>query len=170
MPNPRGILAEVLATTAASGAAVRVGVLVDLAGGVPWVEYRGSGGRVRARTMVALDPADVAGNARREVVLLFDEGDPARPIVAGLLQPEVPTPALDAVLAVGESPGALTPAGEAQVDGNRVVIEGKDEVVLRCGDASITLRRNGKVVVRGLHVETHAAGTNRIKGGTVKIN
>jgi hypothetical protein len=32
------------------------------------------------------------------------------------------------------------------------------------------MRRNGKVIVRGTHVETHSDGTNRIKGGQVKIN
>lgn len=144
---------------------VRTGVLVDIAGGAPWVEFPGSAGRIRARSMIPLDPAALAGR-RREVVLLLDGGDPARPIVAGLLEPEVATPALDAVLADRTAPLPDL----AEVDGERVVIEGKDEVVLRCGAASITLRRNGKVVVRGLYVESHAEGTHRIKGGTVKIN
>ena len=36
--------------------------------------------------------------------------------------------------------------------------------------ASITLRRNGRLVVRGAYVETRAEGVNRIKGGSVKIN
>ncbi|WP_257792523.1 hypothetical protein [Myxococcus xanthus] len=42
--------------------------------------------------------------------------------------------------------------------------------MLRCGEATITLRRNGKVVIRGVQVETHATGTNRIKGASVKVN
>jgi len=58
----------------------------------------------------------------------------------------------------------------ATVDGKRVEVVGQDEVVLRCGDASITLRRNGRVVIRGTYVESHAKGTNRIKGGSVLIN
>ncbi|ADO68917.1 DUF5107 domain-containing protein [Stigmatella aurantiaca] len=44
---------------------------------------------------------------------------------------------------------------EAHVDGKRVVIDGQDEIVLRCGQASITLRRNqrpGRHSVRGLRV------------------
>lgn len=159
-----------LATAGTRGATVRVGVLADIAGGACWVEFPGSGGRVRARSMVPLDPAALAGGARPEVVLLFDEGDPARPIVAGLLEPEVATPALDAVLADRDAALRQGRPDVAEVDGKRVVIEGQDEVVLRCGEASITLRRNGRIVVRGQYVETHAAGTNRIKGGTVKIN
>ncbi len=63
------------------------------------------------------------------------------------------------------------PAPEIKVlDGKRVRIEGADEIVLECGKASITLRRNGKVVIRGAYVETHSEGTNRIKGAQVKLN
>ena len=56
------------------------------------------------------------------------------------------------------------------LDGKRVRIEGADEIVLECGKASITLRRNGKIVIRGAYVETHSEGTNRIKGAQVKLN
>ena len=59
---------------------------------------------------------------------------------------------------------------EARIDGRRVELEGRDEIVLRCGEASITLRRNGRVVIKGIQVETRAAGVNRIKGGSVSIN
>jgi len=62
------------------------------------------------------------------------------------------------------------PIIEADVDGRRVRITARDEIVLQCGNASITLRRNGRVIVRGTYVETHSDGTNRIKGGQVQIN
>jgi hypothetical protein len=42
--------------------------------------------------------------------------------------------------------------------------------VLECGQASVTLRRNGRIIIRGTYVETHSEGTNRIKGGQVRIN
>ncbi len=51
-----------------------------------------------------------------------------------------------------------------------MAIEACDELELRCGEASITLRRNGRVVVRGTYIETCSRGTNRIKGSTVKLN
>jgi hypothetical protein len=64
-----------------------------------------------------------------------------------------------------------TLSGHALVDGNRrVVIRATDEIVLECGEASITLRRNGRVAIKGVHLETRAKGVNRIKGGTVQIN
>jgi hypothetical protein len=56
------------------------------------------------------------------------------------------------------------------MDGRRLVLEGLDELVLRCGEASITLRRNGRIVIRGVEVETRAAGSNKIRGGSVQIN
>jgi len=59
---------------------------------------------------------------------------------------------------------------EADVDGSRVRITAKDEVVIQCGKASITLRRNGRIVIRGAHVETASTGTNRIKGSQVRVN
>jgi hypothetical protein len=59
---------------------------------------------------------------------------------------------------------------EADVDGSRVRISAKDEVVIQCGQASITLRRNGRVVIRGTYVETVSSGTNRVKGGQVRVN
>ena len=85
-------------------------------------------------------------------------------LIVGLLTHESP-----AAVALDDDRGV---AGhlEALVDGRRVVVEAEDEIVLRCGEASITLRRNGRVVVRGTYVETRSKGVNRIKGGSVQIN
>jgi uncharacterized protein (DUF2345 family) len=57
-----------------------------------------------------------------------------------------------------------------RIDARRIAIEGTDEIVLQCGKASITLRRNGKIVLRGTQLESRSAGTNRIRGASVKIN
>lgn len=112
-------------------------------------------GIARARLAIRLAEAKAheAAATRAEAVLVLQDGDPARPIVLGLIEQ-----------------GFADAATEARVDGRRVEIEGKDEVVLRCGEATITLRANGKVVIRGAYVETRSSGTNRIKGGSVQIN
>ncbi|WNG20185.1 DUF6484 domain-containing protein [Cystobacter fuscus] len=127
-----------------------------------------------ARSTLPLDAQAVraAVASRQQAVLLFDAGDPSRPLLMGLLHTVSPTPLLDAFLEVpppAQAP-ALSEPTEARVDGKRVVIEGKNEIVLKCGEASITLRRNGKVVIRGVQLETSATGVHRIKGGSVQIN
>jgi hypothetical protein len=66
--------------------------------------------------------------------------------------------------------GRVADALDARIDGIRVRINARDEVVLQCGKASITLRRNGRVIIRGTYVETRSEGTNRIRGGQVRVN
>jgi hypothetical protein len=109
-----------------------------------------------------------AVESRQAVALLFQEGDPSRPMVVGLRQESSSTtPHLDAVLA--EPLPAAAPR-EATVDGKRVRIEGRDEVVLQCGKASITLRRNGQVEIKGINILTDADERQRIRGRKVQIN
>ena len=57
-----------------------------------------------------------------------------------------------------------------KVDGKRVVIEGDEEVVLKCGDASITLNKSGKIMIRGKYILNRSSGVNRILGGSVQVN
>jgi hypothetical protein len=137
------------------------------------------GGQVLpALTTLRLDEATIAQAVAsgQAAVLLFENDDHRRPIVVGLVQPVTDTPLLDEMLGAPAPPAVElelerpAQALPAVVDGKRIVIDAKDELVLRCGRATITLRRNGKVVIRGTYVETHADGTNRIKGGSVKIN
>ncbi len=131
-----------------------------------------------ARSVLPLSAAQSSEAAaeRREALLCFNRGDPAQPIIVGLLQPTIATPHLDLVLQRSEDEDSEAPSDDsspqlqATLDRQRLVLEGQEEVVLRCGEASITLRSNGRVVVRGVYVESHATGTNRIKGGAVRIN
>ncbi len=181
-PKPKAAPTTAAAASATASAApalaTRLGVLAK--GSVPGalvVEYDGSG-PLPARSTVALDETAIAGAIaeRRPALLLFENGDARLPIVVGLIQPTAGAALLGALLApapaAASAPAAklATPPFEARVDGKRVIIEGKDEVTLKCGDALITLRRDGKVILRGAYVETTATGVNRIRGGSVKIN
>lgn len=51
-----------------------------------------------------------------------------------------------------------------------VVIEAKKELTLKCGESSIAMRRGGKVLVKAIDVVSRAKRTNKIKGGSVRIN
>ena len=102
---------------------------------------------IPALTTVDLRPEDDG----RNVAVAFEHGNRHAPIVIGLVQ----TP----------------PRATTIVDGReRLEITAEREVVLRCGRASITLTRAGKVLIEGDYVLSRSKGANRIKGGSVQIN
>ncbi len=105
----------------------------------------------------------------REVALLFEEGDPRRPLIMGVLRAPVGQDPAASPVDVDPDP-APAPAVEAAADGQRLVFEAEREIVLRCGQASITLTRAGKIILRGKYVLSRSSGVNRIKGGSVQIN
>lgn len=120
------------------------------------IDFPGNqGGPISARLLVALDTATLRAAAaeRRSCALLFERGDARLPLIVGLIE---------------AAPVAQSRA--ATIDGKRIVLTGEEEIELRCGEASISLKKNGKLVIRGAYVETRAKGTNRIKGGSVQIN
>lgn len=84
--------------------------------------------------------------------------------------PPAPPPRFNSVGLDESSEPSLTAPATAVVDGRRVELEAADELVLRCGEASIVLTRDGRITIRGHYVETRARGTNRIRGGSVQIN
>ena len=49
-------------------------------------------------------------------------------------------------------------------------IEASEAVSIRCGESSIDMRADGKVMIRGDDVLVRAKGTKRIRAGTVAIN
>lgn len=133
-------------------------VLGDLVGidesGVPLVNFPGNGTDeyLTARSLVNLKKDKVG----RKLVLMFEEGDPRKPVVMGLVR----------------VPGKRNPANpiDVEIDGERVLLRAKKEIILRCGKASITLTRAGKVLIRGTYLLNRSSGVNRIKGGSVQIN
>ena len=134
-----------------------VGTLVALTdnGATPLVTFPGQTGPVAARTTVDLHAPHIG----RPVVLVFEAGNPGRPIITGCVRQP------------GDRPFAEASGGvEVQADGERLVVSAVHGLVLRCGKASITLSPDGKIVVRGTHVVSHASGLNRIKGGSVQVN
>lgn len=106
---------------------------------------------VPARVMTPPGAAPGRATAGASVVVMLDPT--GAPVILGELRP------------IGTAPKP-----EARVDGRRVELVADEEIVLKCGEASLVLRKNGRVVLRGVQVETRAKGLNRIKGGTVAIN
>lgn len=143
-----------------------------------------------AVTTLAISQADVG----RQVALLFANGDFAQPIIIGLIYSPLyqlldnfmlsdGVPAQTSLqngdqqvfegvslLPVNQQPVSASATENIRVDGKKVIIEGEEEVVLSCGESSITLNRNGKIVIRGKYLLSRASGVNRILGGSVEVN
>ena len=49
-------------------------------------------------------------------------------------------------------------------------LQATQELTLRVGDGSITIRADGKILIKGTDLVSHAKRMNRIKGGAVSIN
>lgn len=144
-----------------------------------------------AITTVALNQQQ----AGRQVALLFAEGDLDKPVIMGLIHSPLHEMLEIFEMSTNESDAALTGQHDDQgsdhqveddqsegvevtattvddvsLDGKRVVLEGKEEIVLKCGDASITLTKAGKILIRGKYLLNRSTGVNRILGGSVQVN
>ncbi len=134
-----------------------VGTLMTAATGTaPRVCFEGAPeDGVPARSCVALSAADCG----KQVVLLFEGNDARRPLVMGVLR----DPAED-VAAPAITPVVVTNGQE------ELRLSAQRQIVLECGEASLTLTQAGKVLIKGSYVLTSSSGTNRIRGGSVEIN
>lgn len=61
-------------------------------------------------------------------------------------------------------------APDAATVPDELVIEAGRSLTLRVGDGSITIRADGRILIKGKDLVSHAQRTNRIRGGSVAIN
>jgi hypothetical protein len=124
----------------------------------------------------------------RQVALLFAGGDLQKPIIMGFIHSPLYDLLQNFSFVTDEQSGVnedqhvfdnpLPKPDLAQslqsetirVDGKKVVIEGQEEVVLTCGESSITLTKAGKIIIRGKYLLSRSTGVNRILGGSVQVN
>ncbi|WP_407067880.1 DUF6484 domain-containing protein [Mesorhizobium sp. M8A.F.Ca.ET.213.01.1.1] len=131
---------------------VVIGLLIGFEGGAPLVVFVGNprDTAIAARSLTELGVSAIGS----ELALLFEEGDPTRPLVVGrIVDPAHKNRELQVVR-----------------EGDRVVITGEERIELRCGLASIILEKDGRVTIRGSQLTSQASGTNRIRGGAVHLN
>ena len=131
---------------------VVIGLVIGFDAGRPLVVFMGNTEEVAipARSLTVLDPATVGS----EVALLFEEGDPGRPLVVGRVV----------------APLKAGAVAEVKRDDERVVITADKRLELRCGLASIILEKDGRISIRGVQVSSQASGPNRVRGGSVHLN
>jgi hypothetical protein len=102
----------------------------------------------------------------REVALMFEEGNPERPIIMGFIQHAESV----AKTLRHKIPPMEDRAVTIRVDEKRLTITAEKEIVIQCGKASIILSQDGKVLVRGTYLSSRSSGPNLIKGGSVQLN
>ncbi|MER8695793.1 phage baseplate assembly protein V [Mesorhizobium opportunistum] len=131
---------------------VVIGLLIGFDDGLPLVVFVGnpSDTALKARSLAALDASSIGS----EVALLFESGDPTRPLVVGRIV----------------DPRPNSRPVEVLRDGETVTVDARDRIELRCGLASIILEKNGRVSIRGTQLNSHATGTNWIRGAAVHLN
>ena len=113
------------------------------------------GRTIASRSVVSLSAAQIG----REVLVCFADGDLRSPVIVGVVESHPLTEPLRPAMGVA-----------VVADGQRHVIEAEREIVLRCGEASITLTRAGKVLIKGHYILSRSTGYNKIKGAAIDIN
>ncbi|TKB14658.1 MAG: hypothetical protein E5V75_18760 [Mesorhizobium sp.] len=131
---------------------VAIGVFLGFGQDAPLVVFPGNPNETAmpARSLAELT-SDMIG---AEVALLFQDGDPSRPLIVGrIIEPQ-----------------RKVSAPQVFRDGERVRIVGDERVELRCGKASIIMEKDGRITIRGTYLTSHASAANRIRGGSVNLN
>lgn len=147
----------------------RVGTIVSMAGnGRVKVDFPGNSfGPLNARWANSLREMirDASRLNGRKILLVFENEDAELPIIV-----DVVCESLDDAPDQHLIDLQVNKPDEVFIDGRRVTFDAKEEIVLRCGKASVTLTRAGKVLIRGAYLSNQSTGVNQIKGSSVKIN
>jgi Domain of unknown function (DUF6484) len=134
-------------------------------GGEPLVDYsvNDSTVPVPAETTAFLSRTDVG----KAVTLQFENGDPRKPIVTGIVRnPEESARAdkIERLLTV------LSECAELSVNGDKLTLALTRDTQILCGESHINLTRGGKIVLEGKDVLSRSWGMNRVEGASVKVN
>jgi hypothetical protein len=168
--TPASNILETLVAASTGPAAPRDPALQALSGHLAGVDdegrllFRPEGSEQVVPVAIGLEITDgalvrAARSGRRALVLRTSDPHP-RWVLAGLVRERVSAEARAA------APGELA----VKVDGEVVRVEGRHQIELSCGKASLTLRADGRVVLSGVHVITKSHGAVKIKGATIALN
>lgn len=131
---------------------VVIGIFLGFDQDMPLVVFPGNPEETAlpARSLAELS-SDSIGS---EVALLFQNGDPRRPLIVGRIV----------------EPAKKSNASHVIRDGGTVKVMSDERLELRCGKATIIMEQDGHITIRGTYLVSHATAANHIRGGSVNLN
>lgn len=153
--------------------------------GEPLVSYSQilSSSPVSALSALSADDVSSISSFPVKVMITFDNGRCDHPIIAGLIKTklfsmDVLTQESKAKKDLESDSGQqvtniVSSASNAlitEVDGKKIILTGKEEILLKCGKSSILMRRDGKIVIKGSNITSRSSSAHKIKGSSVSIN
>lgn len=169
---------EALASTASAQQGIQsgeiiIGKITDVDATGAWVQHPKN---PTEKSLLAISTIAIAPpNIGREVALLFNGADLTKPVIMGLIH----SPVYDVLDAEQEAEyqenqqvDQVNQSAPLEVisDGKKHIIEAEEEMILKCGKASIGLRKDGRIQIRGTSVTTRSSGKNRILGASISLN
>ncbi len=151
-----------------SGIGCCIGTIVEINDtGQVFVDYPANiAGSVLSRVATNLSSVNVKGGKLTiPVVIIFEDGDSMLPIIIGVIR--------DKILPVKLNEGLEVPVErpkEGLIDGKTIVFNAEDKIALKCGKSSITLQKNGKVLIKGTQITSRSSGSQKIKGSVISMN
>lgn len=132
---------------------VVIGLLLGFQDDRPLVVFPGNekDHAITARSLARLSSADVGA----EVALLFEDGARDRPLIVGRI--------VEPVREAAKAPVVVA-------DGDMLRLSATQKIELRVGKASIVMEADGHITIRGTDLVSHAARSNRIRGGSINLN
>jgi hypothetical protein len=118
--------------------------------GVAVVDYPGNSAGPR-EAAIAVQPPPRRGGEWPPVLLAFLNGDASTPVIIGFVRRNFNIP-------------------KVAQKRKKLALEAEEEIALNCGKSSILLRRDGKIVIKGREIASRASGTNKVQGGSVRLN
>lgn len=97
------------------------------------------------------------------VLVINEDGDPKRPIIIGSIVEK-----LDFEPSLKKS--SVKEHKAIHFKGKQITFESSGQVIIKCGNSTITMKNDGEIVLRGKKIVSRAAQSNKIKGAAVKIN
>ena len=109
-------------------------------------------------------PAVLPGQS---VLLQFVCADFSRPVVLGVL---ASSSAVEALPSQEQDQQPCPALVQSQVPDRTLTLQAEQQLVLRCGKASLVMQADGTIELRGTDVMSRASGQNALRGASISLN